>query len=187
MISASPNHLTTHALMATLALAVAGAAVGNALLPAGITILGATLTGAAVGAQVGALGGSFIDNALFGASGRSRALGGPRLTELHVTGASEGAPIPRLYGRARVGGQLIWATDFEEDVATTSQTGGGKGGALGPQSRSVEYHYFASFAEALCEGEIAGIAESGPMAPSSISPPSHTASIPAARRKPPTA
>ena len=30
--------------MATLALAVAGAAVGSALLPAGVTILGATLT-----------------------------------------------------------------------------------------------------------------------------------------------
>jgi len=143
--------------MATLALAVAGAAVGNALLPAGVTILGATLTGAAIGAQVGALGGSLIDNALFGASGRSRALSGPRLTELRVTGSSEGAPIPRLYGRARLGGQLIWATDFEEEVVSTSQSGGGKGGTLGPQSKSVEYHYFASFAVALSEGEIAGI------------------------------
>ena len=122
--------------MATLALAVAGAAVGNALLPAGVTVLGATLTGAAIGAQVGALGGSFIDNALFGASGRSRALEGPRLTELRVTGSSEGAPIPRLYGRTRLGGQLIWATDFEEEVVTTKQGGGGKGGALGPQSKS---------------------------------------------------
>ena len=143
--------------MATLALAVAGAAVGNALLPAGVTVLGATLTGAAIGAQVGALGGSLIDNALFGASGRARALAGPRLTELRVTGSSEGAPIPRLYGRARLGGQLIWATDFEEEVVTTKQSGGGKGGALGPQSKSVEYHYFASFAVALSEGEIAGI------------------------------
>jgi Gene Transfer Agent (GTA)-like protein/putative tail protein len=143
--------------MATLALAVAGAAAGSALLPAGVTILGATLTGAAIGAQVGAFAGSFVDRALFGASGQSRALEGPRLTELRVTGSSEGAPIPRLYGRARLGGQLIWATDFEEEVVTTSQSGGGKGGALGPQSKSAEYHYFASFAVALCEGEIAGI------------------------------
>jgi GTA TIM-barrel-like domain/Putative phage tail protein len=143
--------------MATLALAVAGAAAGSALLPAGVTILGATLTGAAIGAQVGAFAGSFVDRALFGASGRSRALDGPRLTELRVTGSSEGAPIPRLYGRARLGGQLIWATDFEEEVVTTKQSGGGKGGALGPQSKSVEYHYFASFAVALCEGEIAGV------------------------------
>src|SRR5512145_226730 len=143
--------------MATLALAVAGAAVGSALLPAGVTILGATLTGAAVGSQVGALAGSFIDQSLFGAAGQSRALNGPRLTELRVTGSSEGAPIPRLYGRARIGGQIVWATDFEEEVVTTSQSGGGKGGALGPQSKTTEYRYYASFAVALAEGEIAGI------------------------------
>jgi hypothetical protein len=141
--------------MATLALAVAGAAAGSALLPAGVTILGATLTGAAIGAQVGAFAGSLIDNALFGASGQSRSMQGPRLTELRVTGSSEGAPIPRLYGRARIGGQIVWATDFEEEA--TSQSGGGKGGALGPQSKSIEYRYYASFAVALCEGEIAGI------------------------------
>ncbi len=41
--------------MATLALAIAGAAVGAALLPAGVSLLGATLTGAAIGSQVGAL------------------------------------------------------------------------------------------------------------------------------------
>ena len=143
--------------MATLALAVAGAAVGSALLPAGVTILGATLTGAAIGSQVGALAGSFIDQSLFGAAGQSRALNGPRLTELRVTGSSEGAPIPRLYGRARIGGQIVWATDFEEEVVTTSQGGGGKGGALGPQSKTTEYRYYASFAVALAEGEIAGI------------------------------
>jgi hypothetical protein len=143
--------------MATLALTVAGAAVGNALLPAGVTLLGATLTGAAIGAQAGALAGSFVDRALLGASGQSRALAGPRLSELRVTGSSEGAPIPRLYGRARLGGQLIWATDFEEEVVTATQSGGGKGGALGPQSKSVEYRYSASFGVALCEGEIAGI------------------------------
>src|SRR6185503_9516761 len=122
------HHSPPRSHMATLALAVAGAAAGSALLPAGVTILGATLTGAAVGAQVGAFAGSFVDRALFGASGQSRALAGPRLTELRITGSSEGAPIPRLYGRARLGGQLIWATDFEEEVVTASQSGGGKGG-----------------------------------------------------------
>src|SRR5262245_26843690 len=116
--------------MATLALAVAGAAVGSALLPAGVTILGPTLTGPTIGAQVGALAGSYVARALLGTSGQSRALAGPRLTELRITGSSEGAPIPRLYGRARLGGQLIWATDFEEEVVTTSQSGGGKGGVL---------------------------------------------------------
>ncbi|MBX9592484.1 MAG: glycoside hydrolase/phage tail family protein [Hyphomonadaceae bacterium] len=145
--------------MATLALAVAGAAVGAAAFPAGITLFGATLTGAAIGSQIGAFAGSFVDRALFGASGQSRALQGPRLSELRVTGASQGAPIPRLYGRARLGGQIIWATDFEEEVVTTTQGGGGKGGfgGGGPRSTTTEYRYYASFAVALAEGEITGI------------------------------
>ena len=45
-----------------------------------------------------------IDGALFGASGQRRAVDGPRLSDLHVLSSSEGAFIPRLYGRARVGG-----------------------------------------------------------------------------------
>jgi len=50
--------------MATLALAIAGAAVGSAALPAGVSLFGATLTGAAIGSQVGAFAGSFVDRAL---------------------------------------------------------------------------------------------------------------------------
>lgn len=145
--------------MATLALAIAGASVGAAALPAGVSIFGATLTGAAIGSQVGAFAGSFVDRALFAPSGQSRAVQGPRLSELRVTGSSEGAPIPRLYGRARLGGQLIWATDFEEEVVTSSQSsGGGKGGlGSGPKTTTIEYRYYASFAVALAEGEITGL------------------------------
>ena len=62
--------------MATLALAVAGAAVGSALLPAGVTVLGATLSGAMIGGQIGALAGSYIDQSLLGGSGQSSARGG---------------------------------------------------------------------------------------------------------------
>ncbi|HEX5998061.1 MAG TPA: glycoside hydrolase/phage tail family protein [Hyphomicrobiaceae bacterium] len=143
--------------MATLALAAAGAAVGSALLPAGVTILGASLTGAAIGSQVGALAGAYVDQALLGAVGGARTAKGPRLSELRITGSSEGSAIPRLYGRARLGGQLIWATDFEEEVKTTSHGGGGLLGALAPETETTEYRYYASFAVALCEGEIAGI------------------------------
>jgi len=100
--------------MATLALAVAGAAVGGALLPGGISLLGAALTGAQLGSQIGALAGSFVDRALIAASGHLPAQQGPRLSDLRVTASSEGAPILRLYGRARLGGQIIWATNFEE-------------------------------------------------------------------------
>jgi len=86
--------------MATLALAVAGAAVGTALLPAGVTVLGATLSGAMIGGQIGALAGSYVDQALLGGSGQSRARGGPRLDDLRVTASTEGAAVPRLIGRA---------------------------------------------------------------------------------------
>ena len=55
-----------------------------------------------IGAQVGAFAGSYVDQALFGA-GQGRSVEGPRLKDLHVTASTEGAPIPRLYGRARLG------------------------------------------------------------------------------------
>ena len=51
---------------------------------------------------------------------------GPRVKEFHLTESREGAAIPVVYGRCRVGGQLIWATRFKErrDVQ------GGKGGRM---------------------------------------------------------
>ena len=53
-----------------------------------------------------------------------------------------------------MGGNIIWATDFREETRTSRQ-GGGKGG--GPKVETTEYLYYASFAVALCEGEITGI------------------------------
>ena len=140
--------------MATLALAAVGAAAGSALLPGGITLLGATLTGATLGAQAGALAGSFIDQSLFAASGRARAVSGPRLSDLKVTASTEGAPVPRLYGRARLGGQIIWATDLEEE--RVSSGGGGKG-APRSSGGTEQFLYYANFAVALCEGAITGL------------------------------
>ncbi len=147
--------------MATIALAAAGAAVGSALLPAGITVLGATLTGAAIGSQIGALAGSYVDNALFAPSGQSRTFHGPRISNLYVTSSTEGAPVPRVYGRFRLGGQVIWAADLAEEVTTTTERPrGGKGrprGGGGGCVTQVEYRYYADFAVALCEGPISGI------------------------------
>ena len=149
--------------MATLALAVAGSAVGGALLPAGLSVLGASLSGAAIGAQIGAFAGSYVDNALFGSSGQTRTVEGPRLTSAHLTGSTEGAPIPRLYGRARLGGQVIWADAIKERVTRSSSgEGSGKGGvgqSGGAATTTIEYHYSASFAVALCEGAISGLGQ----------------------------
>ncbi|MEQ8825484.1 MAG: glycoside hydrolase TIM-barrel-like domain-containing protein [Filomicrobium sp.] len=148
--------------MATLALSVAGAAVGSSLLPAGVSVLGATLSGAAIGAQVGALAGSYVDQALFGTSGEPRSVEGPRLSDLHVTASSEGAAIPRVFGRVRLGGQMIWATDHIEEIVRSNEGGGvGKGiggvGAGASGVETVEYRYYANFAVAICEGEITGL------------------------------
>ncbi len=144
--------------MATLALGALGAAAGSALLPAGLTVLGTTITGAAIGSQIGALAGHGVDQALFGSSGQSRAVDGPRLTDVRVTASTEGAPIPRLYGRARLGGQLIWACNLIETVVPRASTRSGSGkGNRGTANAGVDYTYAAHFAVALCEGPIASL------------------------------
>ena len=71
--------------------------------------------------------GGLIDNALFGQSFEQE---GPRLSEMSLTASSEGSPIQRVFGRARVGGNLIWAANFKETQSTETQ-GGGKGGGGG--------------------------------------------------------
>ena len=99
--------------MAALVLSAAGAAAGKAVFgPAG----------AIAGRLIGAVAGNAIDRALF-ASRREISQEGPRLADLEVMASTEGAPIPRVYGRARLSGQVIWATNLEEVISTTSQTG----------------------------------------------------------------
>src|SRR3954469_9805772 len=131
--------------MAALVLSVAGAAVGGAVFgPAG----------AIAGRLVGAIGGSLIDRALF-ASHTRRNVDGPRLADLDVMASTEGAPIPRIYGRARLAGQVIWATKIEEVVSLRSDTdGGGKGGGNTATTNTTTYSYFANFAVGLCAGPI---------------------------------
>ena len=142
--------------MATLALAAVGSALGGALLP-GISILGATLTGAAIGQALGGVAGSYVDQALFGASGQGRVIDGPRLSSLRVMASREGAPVPRLYGRARMAGEVIWATSFEEVATTEEKAGKGLGGGAAATPTRVDYSYFANFAVGLAEGVVTRI------------------------------
>lgn len=142
--------------MATLALTAAGAALGGALLPGGISLLGATISGATIGSQIGALAGSYVDQALFGGK---QQMSGPRLSDLTVTTSTEGAAIPRLFGWSRLGGQVIWATELEEEAVTTktATSGSAKGLPSGSAGTSTNYLYYANFAVALCEGTITDI------------------------------
>ncbi len=130
--------------MATLVLQTAGAAIGG--------LLGGPF-GAAIGQAAGALAGNLIDRQIISSIG-GRNIQGPRLASMPGVAAAEGTPIPRVYGRARCGGTLIWMTRFEE-VANVERAGrsGGKGG--GP--KVTTYKYFANFAVGICEGPIAGI------------------------------
>jgi hypothetical protein len=134
--------------MATLVLRTAGAAIGGAL---------GGPVGAIIGQAAGSIAGSFIDQALFG-GGNENVRHGPRLETTRILTAREGQAIPRVYGRARVSGEVIWATRFEEETVTQSTSAGGKGGGGGGQkTTTITYSYYANFAIALCEGPIGSI------------------------------
>jgi GTA TIM-barrel-like domain/Putative phage tail protein len=127
--------------MATLLLSAAGAAVGAGF---GGTVLG--LSGAVIGRAVGATIGRAIDQRVLG--GGSEPVDVGRIDRLRLTGASEGGAIGEIWGRMRLGGQVIWATEFTETVRRRRT---GKGA---PKPKVNEYSYSVSLAIALCEGEI---------------------------------
>ncbi|MEM9250096.1 MAG: glycoside hydrolase TIM-barrel-like domain-containing protein, partial [Pseudomonadota bacterium] len=129
--------------MATLLLGAAGAAIGGAV---GGSVLG--LSSVIIGRAIGATLGRVIDQRLMGSGSEVVELG--KLARYRVTGASEGAPMGRVYARNRVGGQVIWSTRFRESVR--KKRVGGKGGGGGTTTRS--YSYSVSLAVALGEGPI---------------------------------
>jgi len=137
--------------MATLVLGAAGAAIGGSI---GGTILG--VSAATIGGFIGSTVGTVVDSWIVSSLAPTQRIEGARLENLQITSSTEGAVIPRLYGRMRIGGNIIWATDFREEVRTTTHGGGGKGGG-GPKIETTEHLYYASFAVALCEGPITGI------------------------------
>jgi GTA TIM-barrel-like domain/Putative phage tail protein len=128
--------------MATVVLSYAGAALG--------TLVGGPI-GGIIGRAIGGIAGNALDQRLFGSKRKSE---GPRLNDLRVMASEEGAAIPAIWGRMRVAGQVIWATNLEEVVSTQTQKASSKGG---PKAKSTNYSYFGNFAVGLCEGEIDGI------------------------------
>ncbi len=115
--------------MATLVLTAVGSAIGGP-----------------IGGAIGAIIGQQVDqNILFRPKGRE----GPRLQELAIQTSSYGSQIPRIFGRMRVAGTVIWATDLKE---TRSREGGGKG-----RPSTTVYSYSACFAVALSSRQIQNI------------------------------
>jgi hypothetical protein len=133
--------------MATLLLQVAGAAIGTAL--------GGPI-GGVLGTALGGIAGATIDSALLNRGGGNSKTEGPRLTEIGGLASTEGAAVPRVFGRARLGGQLIWATRFEEEIKLSiTRTKSGAKGGKSQKTYETTYAYHANLAIGLCEGPIA--------------------------------
>ncbi len=111
--------------MATLILSAVGQAIGGP-----------------IGQAIGAIIGSQIDRAVIGGGKVRRE--GPRLADLAVQTASFGEPLPLVYGKSRVAGNVIWSSGLIER-SSTQTTGSRKTGRISTTS----YSYFASFAVAL--------------------------------------
>lgn len=126
--------------MATILLQAAGSALGGLLGP----------LGGVIGGAAGALAGRAIDQAIFG----QKTISAPTLDGASISSADEGSPITRIYGTMRVGGNIIWATRFEEDITTERR--GGKS-TLGKGQKVETRNYYANFAVGLCEGGISQI------------------------------
>jgi len=105
--------------------------------------------GAAVGGPIGAFIGSTIGQQIDRAvlfDGGDRVREGPRLSDSTVQSSALGAPIPLVFGTARVAGNVLWSSGLQERRMETSQ-GGGKGG--GGSTTTVEFSYHASLAVGL--------------------------------------
>lgn len=129
--------------MATVLLSAAGSAIGSSI---GGSVLG--IGAATLGRAAGAIAGSMIDQVILGAGSAPVEVG--RARSLRIMASTEGTPVPAVWGRMRVAGQVIWATRFLEHVRTSTR--GGK--ATGGGQRVREYSYTVSFAVALGEGPI---------------------------------
>lgn len=109
-----------------------------------LTTLGTAL-GGPIGGALGALAGQAIDARLLSPKGRK----GPRIDDLRVQLSSYGALIPQLYGRMRVAGTVIWASELKEHRNRQSN---GKG-----RGSTTTYSYSVSLAVALSSRPIRGV------------------------------
>ncbi|MBB4641724.1 hypothetical protein [Rhizorhapis suberifaciens] len=75
-----------------------------------LTAVGTAL-GGPLGGTIGAVLGQVVDqNVLFKPKGRE----GPRLDRLEIQTSTYGSQVPRIFGKMRVAGTVIWATDLNE-------------------------------------------------------------------------
>ena len=116
--------------MSNLVISGAGAAVGY-------------LVGGPTGAQIGWLAGSYLS------ADAPKIAQTNQIGDLRVQTSQYGTPIPFVYGKQRVSGNVIWAK--EKTTYEITQQSSGKGGS---ESVSVGTGYKVSMAIALCVGPI---------------------------------
>ena len=120
-----------------------------------LTTAGAGI-GFAMGGPSGAQWGAMIGGALGGMLQGAAELSGPRLSDLSVMHASDGVPIPVIFGTVRIAGNVLQSTEKRQRAKTSGGGGGGKGGGGGSPSVTT-YTYDVDCAIGICAGPIVGV------------------------------
>src|SRR5262249_32763079 len=105
------------------------------------------------GSLIGRLAGTALGDAI-GPARKLRPLNGPRLADLGVQTSTYGKMIPIVYGKMRIGGNIIWSQPIQEVTSTSTQTVGGKGGGGKVSQTSTTYSYYITLAIGICEGPV---------------------------------
>lgn len=115
----------------------------------GSIVLGALGSGllGPVGGMIGGQAGSMLDNMLL----NHKYIRKPSLQDLIVEASTMGLPIPIVYGRNKLAGNLI-----QSDLLHAEKHSG-KGGMMGGSKGTPYYTYNASFACGICRGPIRNI------------------------------
>lgn len=129
--------------MATLAIAAGGALIGG--------VVGAEFGYAALGLSLGWMVGSVAGAVLFPQHQKPTKSGQIGDNSLQIS--TYGVVIPRIYGAARLAGNVIWANQRNEHKSTKTEGGKGMGGG----AKTITYTYSQSFAIGICQGPISGI------------------------------
>lgn len=124
---------------------------------------GASLTaGQTLGlTTIASYAGFLADAKLFGENERTRQVREKnRIGDTDIQGSNASEVIPRLVGRDRLAGNIIWATQYREEIYISTESDKTRTGKKSSQTivtDTVEYLYSISVAIGLCEGPILGI------------------------------
>lgn len=127
--------------MSSVILSSVGAAVGGA---AGGPFV------AAMGQGIGASVGAELDNEIFFKKKYTPKIG-PKLSEVTMQTATYGKMIPIVYGKVKLAGNIIWASEMKEERQDHHQKRSKFGGRV---LVATQYNYSISLAIAIAEGEI---------------------------------